>query len=41
VAGTGEHSNEPSGSIKCKGFLDQLSLLSASQKGLCPMELID
>jgi hypothetical protein len=40
VAGSCEHGNEPSGSIKCGGFLDYLSLLLASQEGLCSMELI-
>jgi hypothetical protein len=34
-----EHGNEPSGSIKCKGFLDKLNLILASQEGLCSMEL--
>jgi hypothetical protein len=30
VAGSCEHGNEPSGSIKCGKFLDQLSVLLAS-----------
>jgi hypothetical protein len=38
VAGCCEHGNEPSGSIKYGEFLDQLSVLVASQ-GLCSMEL--
>jgi hypothetical protein len=29
---------EPSGSIKCGEFVDKLSLLVASQEGLCSME---
>jgi hypothetical protein len=40
VAGSCEHGNEPSGSIKCGEFLDYLSLLLASQEGLCSMELV-
>jgi hypothetical protein len=34
-----EHDNEPLGSIKCGEFLDQLSVLLASQERLC-MELV-
>jgi hypothetical protein len=39
VAGSCEHGNEPSGSIECGEFLDWLSILVASQEGLCSMEL--
>jgi hypothetical protein len=38
VAGSCEHGNEPSGSIKCREFLDYLNVLLASQEGLCSME---
>ena len=38
VAGTCECGNEPSGSAKCGGFLDQLKNQLASQEGLCCME---
>jgi hypothetical protein len=34
VAGSCEHGNEPSGSIKCGGFLGYLSVLLASQEGV-------
>jgi hypothetical protein len=40
VVGSCEHGNEPSGSIKCGEFLDYLSVLLASQEGLCSMELV-
>jgi hypothetical protein len=40
VASSCEHGDEPSGSIKCGEFLDQLSLLSASKEELCSMELV-
>jgi hypothetical protein len=40
VAGSCEDGDEPSGSIKCGGFPDQLSVLLASQEGLCCMELV-
>jgi hypothetical protein len=40
VAGSCEHGNGPSVSIKCGEFLDQLSVLLASQEGLCSMELV-
>jgi hypothetical protein len=40
VAGSCEQGNEPSGSIKCEEFLDKLSVLLASQEGLCSMELV-
>jgi hypothetical protein len=40
VAGSFEHGNEPSGSIKCGEFFDWLSVLLASQEGLCSMELV-
>jgi hypothetical protein len=41
VAGFCEHGNEPSGSIKGREFLDQLSvLLSPSQEELSSMELV-
>jgi hypothetical protein len=36
-----EHGNETSGSIKCREILDHLSVLSASQEGLCFMELVN
>jgi hypothetical protein len=39
VAGSCEHGNKPSCSIKCREFLDRLSVLLASQEGLCSMEL--
>jgi hypothetical protein len=38
--GSCEYGNEPSGSIKSWKFLDQLSILSASQEGFCSMEFI-
>jgi hypothetical protein len=41
VAGFCEHGNEPSGSIKGREFLDWLSVLLASQEGLCSMESVD
>jgi hypothetical protein len=37
MAGSCEHGNEPTGFIK---FLDQVSVLLASQEGLCSMELV-
>jgi hypothetical protein len=40
VAGSCEHDNEPSGSIKCGEFLDYLSVLVDSKEGLCSMELV-
>jgi hypothetical protein len=40
VVGSCEHGNQPSGSIKDGEFLDQLSVLLASQRGLCSMELV-
>jgi hypothetical protein len=40
VARSCEHGDEPSGSIKCREFLDYLSVLLASQEGLCFMELV-
>jgi hypothetical protein len=42
VASSCEHDDEPSGSINGREFLDYLSvgLLSASQEGLCSMELL-
>jgi hypothetical protein len=40
VAGCCEHGDEPSGSIKCGEFPDYLSVLLASQEGLCSMELV-
>ena len=33
-----ECSNEASGSVKCREFLDQLQTKLASQEGLCTME---
>jgi hypothetical protein len=41
VAGSCEHDNEFSGSIKGREFLDWLSILLASQDGLCSMELVN
>jgi hypothetical protein len=40
VAGSCEDIDEPSGSIKREKFLDQLSVLLASQEGLCSMGLV-
>jgi hypothetical protein len=40
VAASFEHGNEPSSSIKGGEFLDYLSVLLASQEGLCSMELV-
>jgi hypothetical protein len=40
VAGSCEHGDEPSVSIKCGEFLDQLGVLLASQEELCFMELV-
>jgi hypothetical protein len=40
VADSCEHGDEPSCSIKCGKFPDQLSVLLASQEGLCSMELV-
>jgi hypothetical protein len=40
VAGSCEHGNETSGSIKCGEFLDWLNVLLASQERLCSMELV-
>jgi hypothetical protein len=40
VAGSCEYGNELSGLIKCEEFLDWLSVLLASQEGLCSMELV-
>jgi hypothetical protein len=40
VAGSCVHGDEPSGSIKCGEFLEYLSVLLASQEGLCSMELV-
>jgi hypothetical protein len=39
VAGFCEHGNEPPGSIKFGEFPDWLSVLLASQEGLCSMDL--
>ena len=38
MAGTCEHGNELSGSVKCEEFLDYLQNQLASQEGLCSME---
>jgi hypothetical protein len=35
-----EHGDEPLGSIKCRKHFDRLSVLFASQQGLCSMELV-
>jgi hypothetical protein len=40
VAGTYERGNEPPGSIKCGGISGLAEKLSASQEGLCSMQLI-
>jgi hypothetical protein len=40
VAGSCEHGNEPSGSIKFGEFLDYLSVLLASKEGLCSIEFV-
>jgi hypothetical protein len=40
VVGCCEHCDEPLGFIKCGEFLDSLSVLLASQAGLCSMELV-
>jgi hypothetical protein len=40
VEGSCEHGNELSVSTKGGEFLDWLSVLSASQEGLCSMELV-
>jgi hypothetical protein len=40
VAGPCKRGNEPSGSIKGLEFLDSLSIISASQEGLCFMDLV-
>jgi hypothetical protein len=40
VAGSCQHGNEPSGSIKGWDFLDKLSVLLYSQGGLCSMEVV-
>jgi hypothetical protein len=40
VAACCEHGNEPSDSIKGRKFLDYLSVLSASQEGLCYMAFV-
>jgi hypothetical protein len=40
MSGSCEHRNEPSGSIKCQEFLDWLSVILASQKGLYSMVLV-
>jgi hypothetical protein len=40
VAGSCKHGNEPSGSIKDGEFFNYLSLLLASQEGLCSIELV-
>jgi hypothetical protein len=40
MVGYCECSNELSSSIKSGEFLDQMSSISASKKGLCSMELI-
>ena len=38
MAGTCEYGDEPSDSIKCREFLDELQNQLASQEGLCSME---
>ena len=40
VAGTCECGDEPSGSIKCGNLLTNWEELSASQEGLCCMQLV-
>jgi hypothetical protein len=39
VAGSCEHGDEPSGSVKCGKFPDRLSVLLASEV-LCSMKLV-
>jgi hypothetical protein len=41
VAGYYEHGNEPSGSSNGEEFLVLLSVLLASQEGLCFLELVN
>jgi hypothetical protein len=40
VTGSCEHGNKYLDSIKCGVFLEKLSVLLASQEGLCSMELV-
>jgi hypothetical protein len=40
VTSSCEHGNKPSISIKCGDSLDKLSVLLASQEGLCSIELV-
>jgi hypothetical protein len=40
VAGSCEHGNQPSGSIKRRGISWLAERLSASQEGLCSIELV-
>jgi hypothetical protein len=41
VVGSCEHGNEPSDSVKVGEFLFWLSVVCASQNGLCCMELVN
>jgi hypothetical protein len=40
VAGSCECGNEPSGSIKCGKFIDQLRKCQLPEEGMCCLELI-
>jgi hypothetical protein len=40
VAGSCEHGNEPSGSIKDEDLLVYMSVLLTSQEGICSMEFV-
>jgi hypothetical protein len=40
VEDSSEHDNKHSGSIKDREFIDKLSVLLASQEGLCCIELV-
>jgi hypothetical protein len=40
MAGSCEHGDEPSTSIKCGEFLEKQSVLLASQEGFCSVELV-
>jgi hypothetical protein len=41
VVGSCEHGSQPPGSIKVWECLDYLSILLASQEGLCSMEFVN
>jgi hypothetical protein len=40
VVGSCDHGNEPSDCIRCREFLDWLSILLDFQEGLCSMKLV-